>query len=115
MRIFCAFPLVGYVMLVLLACLAAFNVGHWPYYAHPDPSELGLIAPFVIAVSLLSLISIPVLALSGLVVWLVKRRARVKFSLTRPMMGLYLAGVLVWGAEWMRFAAGAGLIEWAID
>src|SRR5688572_6312001 len=40
MRRFSLLPLACYGALIAYACYAWFQIGHWPYYAHPDPKEL---------------------------------------------------------------------------
>jgi hypothetical protein len=40
MRRFSLLPLASYGVVIAYACYAWFHLGHWPYYAHPDPKEL---------------------------------------------------------------------------
>ena len=40
MKRFSLLPLACYGALIAYACYAWFQLGHWPYYAHPDPKEL---------------------------------------------------------------------------
>lgn len=40
-----AVPLAAYGMLMGFAWRAYLQVGHWPYYSHPDPKDVGLFRP----------------------------------------------------------------------
>lgn len=41
--------MIGYLIVLCFAFVAMLKIGHWPYYAHPDPKELGM--PIWLAVS----------------------------------------------------------------
>lgn len=98
MRHFSILPLACYAVIVCYGCYAWFQIGHWPYYAHPDPKELPHrvlldIASAVFLAGLLSVISIP----AGYLLW----RAVASWQ-KRPVpphrtpVVLYLTGVAVW-------------------
>jgi hypothetical protein len=58
-----AYPLVWLACFYLLVVRTRFAVGHWPYYAHPDPKDTG----FDIHYSLLmwGMIALPVIGLAA--------------------------------------------------
>jgi len=98
MRRFTILPLACYAALLGYGCYAWFLVGHWPYYAHPDPKELPHrvllnIVSVVFLIGLLSLVVIPVAHL----LWCAVAHWR-KWPIPpqrRPYI-LFAAGVALW-------------------
>ena len=93
------------------ACYGAFVVGHWPYYAHPDPKELPLRAllnavAIVMLAGALSLVLLPIVyGLWRLVVKL-KHRAVPNH---RTWLILYTTGAMIWIVD---FTALHGRMPW---
>jgi len=112
MRKLSLLPLVCYGTLVAYACYAWVQIGHWPYYAHPDPKELphrALLsitsAVFLLGVS--SMIFVPV----GYLVYRVVAAARKKaISPHRGPAVLYLTGAALWVLD---FAAEFTALPWS--
>src|SRR6478736_1227547 len=111
MRRLSILPLACYGVLLAYACYAWLQVGHWPYYAHPDPKELPhrdllRLASAVFLVGALSVTAIPV----GYLVWRAMAIWRKKPTLPhRKPVVLYLAGVALWGLD---FAAEFTAVPW---
>ena len=58
------FPLICYGLVLVYACYAAAVVGHWPYYAHPDPKnlpwpELVNVAMMIVLAGMASVVIVP--------------------------------------------------------
>jgi hypothetical protein len=117
---FSLLPLACYGVLVAYACYAWFHVGHWPYYAHPDPKELPHAALLTItwvvtAVGIFSIVLVPL----GFLV-----RRLFGFIRKQPMPWprwaklLFLAGAAVWvldiSAELSRLPWSSNL-SWLAD
>ena len=76
----CWIPIIAFLALFGFAAVAWGRVGHWPYYANPDPKDLAL--PFLHAAALLAyplaLVSIPACLLVVILSWhSLKRRGYV--------------------------------------
>ena len=111
MRRFSLLPLVCYALMFAYACYGAFLIGHWPYYAHPDPKELPVRAlldtvAIIMLVGALSLVLVPV----GYAMWrlAVKLKHRA-VPQHRVWVMLYVAGVTIWIVD---FAALHGKTPW---
>ena len=94
-------PLVCYLILVAYACYAAATIGHWPYYAHPDPSELplpslGNVVLLTTLAGLLSVLLLPVLygSYRALAAW-----RKWPISPSRKAVGLYAIGAALWSLD----------------
>jgi hypothetical protein len=113
-------PLLCYALMVAYAGYGAAVVGHWPYYAHPDPKGLPVpalltVAAIAMLVGSLSVLLLP-LAYAG---WrLVLRQKRRSLPAHRTWVWLYAAGAAVWIAD---FAALHGrmpyhsIVNWILD
>ncbi len=68
-------PLTGYLIVLCFAFAAMLQIGHWPYYAHPDPKELNMpiwldVSAVGFLASALGAISIPaILGVASFVEW----------------------------------------------
>src|SRR5687767_13461639 len=111
MKRFSVLPLVCYVLLFAYAGYGAFVIGHWPYYAHPDPRELPLrvllhTAVIIMLAGALSLIVLPM----GYAMWrLVMKLKHRAVPQHRTWVMLYLIGSIIWVAD---FAALQGRMPW---
>jgi hypothetical protein len=111
-RGFSLLPLVCYGVLLAYACYAWFHVGHWPYYAHPDPKQLphgGLltITGYVFTVGLFSMVLVPAGFLVRRVVGAFRRKA---LPWPHRAKMLYLAGAAVWALD---IAAELSHLPWS--
>ncbi len=91
-------PLVSYGVLIVYACYAWFQVGHWPYYSHPDPGELphrvlNYFTGVIFLVGALSILLVPVSLLIGR---LIAGNREDSSSLLHRATVLYLAGAALW-------------------
>jgi hypothetical protein len=107
----CLLPLVSYGVLIVYACYAWFQVGHWPYYAHPDPSELpyrllGYITGVIFLAGAISILLLPVGLLIGRLI--AAGRGDSSPSLHRSTV-LYLAGAALWLTD---FSAERTAVLW---
>jgi hypothetical protein len=115
-RVAVLFPCAAVVLILAFAIAAYVQVGHWPYYSHPDPSdvaihgvEIGSSVSAVIAVAILA--SLVAGAVSALyVVGVVVRHRRFRHPATlRALRGLggfvlsflCLIAVFVWNHNWL--------------
>jgi hypothetical protein len=120
MRRFSLLPLACYGVLIAYACYAWFQIGHWPYYAHPDPKELPHrvllnIATFAFLVGICSVIIVPV----GYLIWRMVMAWRKKPAPPhrRPVLW-YLAGVALWVLDSVAEPAAmpwTSNISWLLD
>jgi hypothetical protein len=120
MRRFTCLPLACYAGLLAYACYGWFQVGHWPYYAHPDPKELPhdlllRITSIVFLIGVLSILLTPLVY----VVWRTLAAWK-KWSVPAqggPMI-LYLTGVTMWvldfSAEFTK-VPWTSTISWLLD
>jgi hypothetical protein len=107
--------LAGFPLLLLLAFFgyvvqARLHLGYWPYYAHPDPKQLG----WWIQHSLLQLgfVGFPVVALVAVVLAIIGRTSSRKFP-----FWLITATVIMAAASLIVFARvdPGGFVEWFWD
>ncbi len=102
------------------ACYASVVVGHWPYYAHPDPKELPLsyLLSAVSWILLLGLASVILIPLGYGTCRLIARWRKTPFAVHRAAVGFYLAGAILWtadiSAEFTRLP-WKSLAGWVID
>ena len=120
MRRFALLPLACYAVMFAYACYGAAVVGHWPYYAHPDPKELPLrtllyVVTIIMLIGALSVLLLPI----GYAVWRLvlklKDRAVPKH---RTWVLLYAVGAAVWIIDFVGVRVRMpwrSLIEWMID
>jgi hypothetical protein len=111
MRRLTILPLACYAAFLGYACYAWFQIGHWPYYAHPDPTELPhrlllKITSVVFWVGVLSVMLIPVGYLLWRAVAIWKKRS---VPPHRKPVVLYLVGVALWALD---FAAEVTDVPW---
>ncbi|RXK55768.1 hypothetical protein ESB00_07745 [Oleiharenicola lentus] len=115
-----ALPLVCFLVLFAYGCYGTVVVGHWPYYAHPDPKELPL-RPLSYAVALTSLAGIlAVLALPiaytvarGIAAW-----RKQPLTLRHGTLPLYFMGSALWVADFVVMKSGGpwhSLLSWIMD
>jgi len=113
-------PLVCYAAVLCYACYAASLLGHWPYYAHPDPKELPgpsfvTIAGLVVLLGLLSVIVLPFGY--GIYRAIAAWKKHPVTSQTKPVL-LYCAGAALWvldvAPEFMRLP-WSSLASWVMD
>ena len=103
MRHFSILPLACYAVIVGYGCYAWFQIGHWPYYAHPDPSELPhrvlmQIMTVVFLAGALSVILIP----AGYLLWrIVASWTKRPVPPHRTPVVFYLSGVALWGLDFL--------------
>jgi hypothetical protein len=120
MRYLGVLPLACYAALVVYACYAWIQIGHWPYYAHPDPKELPnrsllSIASVMFLMGALSVIVIP-FAYSLWRVVAVWRKWPI--SPHRAPVVLYLAGLAFWSLDYVAVFADlpwTSTISWLLD
>lgn len=110
-------PWVSVVTILLLAAMAWAQLGHWPYYSHPDPQDVAIagfeIGRYILLVAWVSLFA-SVLAVAGVagscLYVLLKRRPaydaptkrHVLGSAARYALGLVcLTAVLRWNFSWL--------------
>jgi hypothetical protein len=91
-------PLTCYCVLIIYACYAWFQVGHWPHYAYPDPRELPhrvllYITSLFFLVGTFSILLVPVGLLVGRVI--ASRRKDASSPLHRESVW-YLVGAALW-------------------
>jgi hypothetical protein len=107
-------------MMFVYACYGAAVVGHWPYYAHPDPKELPHrtllhVAAIVMLIGALSVLLVPV----GHVVWrLVQRLRHSEVREHRRWLLLYVVGMVIWILDCVSmFSRGPwhSIISWIVD
>ena len=113
-------PAICYAVLFVFACCAAVQIGHWPYYAHPDPKDLPSLrtvyraASYATLMGLVSVILLPVghVMFRAFAAW---RKWRIDQK-TRGV-ALYCAGATLWiidvvfGLTYSRWS----LISWVFD
>lgn len=104
-------PLLGYGAVIVHACYAWTQVGHWPYYAHPDPKELahrlpGYIAAVIFVAGALATLLLPFGLLVGRLI--AAFRGNASSSLHRAT-ALYLAGAALWLLD---FSAEQTAVPW---
>ena len=94
-------PIVCYGLIVAYACYAAAVVGHWPYYAHPDPKDLPLrglvyVADIILLIGLVTVVLVPIVygAYRTKAAW-----SKVQVPPHRAAVGLYCFGALSWVAD----------------
>lgn len=101
----CWIPMIAFVALFGFAGVAWVRVGHWPYYANPDPKDLAL--PFLHAAALLAyplaLVSIPTCLLVVILSW---------ESLKRHHVIMFTLGASLWA---FTLPMTGPLFEWLID
>ena len=98
MRRLSILPLACYAVIVGYGCYAWLQIGHWPYYAHPDPKELPhrVLLHITSAVFLIGALSVMLIP-AGYLLW----RAVASWK-KRPVpphrtpVVLYLTGVALW-------------------
>jgi hypothetical protein len=113
-------PLVCFGVLIAYAGYAWFQVGHWPYYAHPDPKELPhrvllYITGIFFLVGIFSILLVPVGLLVGRVIS--ARRNYASSPLQRATV-LYLAGAALWLLDLAAVHTAmpwTSTIGWSID
>ena len=111
MKRFSILPLACYAIMLAYAGYGALVVGHWPYYAHPDPKELPLefllgAVAIVMLVGVAALLLIPI----GYVAWRVAVAMRhQQIDARRKAVIVYSAGALLWVLD---FAALHGDMPW---
>jgi hypothetical protein len=93
------------------ACYGFIVVGHWPYYAHPDPKELPArvllqVTAIIMLVGALSLVAIPVGYAGWRTVMHLRRRPIPKHG---TAILFYVAGAALWLVD---FAALHGRVPW---
>ena len=92
-----------------------FEVGHWPYYNHPDPKNLEMplyygTAAIAFLVTVLFFVLIPItLVITGLVKW--KMWAPKKKRILVTSLVLYSFGLGVWVID----GRVSGLATWILD
>jgi len=101
------------------ACYAAVIVGHWPYYAQPDPKELPLrpllsVVGYITAAGAMSVLVLP---LMFAICRYYARWRNVHVSKQRRVPTiLYLAGAALWIADLtLTFTDHQSLVSWIID
>jgi hypothetical protein len=101
MRRITILPVACYAAILGYACYAWFHIGHWPYYAHPDPKELPnhlllQIASMVFLIGALSVVLIPLGYLSwrAVAIW-----RKVSVSPHSSCVVLYLVGLALWALD----------------
>lgn len=120
MRRLSLLPIVCFGVMLAYACYGATVVGHWPYYAHPDPKELPgrmlfQAVAIVMLIGVASVVCLPV----GYTIWrciCVMRKA----PPTRHRVWIlwYLAGVSIWLLDYAaehRRLPWHSVISWILD
>jgi hypothetical protein len=111
MRRLSLLPLICFGIMMAYACYGAAVVGHWPYYAHPDPKELPARVPltvgaFVMLIGAASLVCLPL----GYGIWRIFLcLGKAPAAPHRAWVLWYLAGVSIWLLD---FAAGHYWLPW---
>ena len=116
-------PAICYAVLLVFACLAALQIGHWPYYAHPDPKELlSLRAVYLIAsyATLLGVVSVVVLpACYAIFRTLAQWRKWRKWRFEKKPKGiiLYSVGATLWILDFVLMFTHSrwSLMSWIFD
>jgi hypothetical protein len=120
MRRFSILPLACYALLFAYACYGAVVVGHWPYYAHPDPKQLpvralAFAATFILLVGAFALLLLPV----GYAIWrLILKLKQQAAPNHRVWVILYAAGATFWIADYAalhRRLPWHSIINWILD
>ncbi|MDQ8205810.1 hypothetical protein [Pelagicoccus sp. SDUM812003] len=108
-------PLVGYFIILCFAFVAMTQIGHWPYYSHPDPKELGMpiwlgASAVGFLASALGAILIPaILGIASLVQWK-QNKEKKEFTLVLAF-SIYVVGMALWIGD---FSMGA-FSSWILD
>lgn len=105
-----AFPLVLLAAFFAYVARARLHLGHWPYYNHPDPKQLGWWFPH----SLLQLgfVGFPVVALASMVLAAVGRARSREFPIWTIIATVVMASAAL--IAFGRIDPG-GFIEWFWD
>ncbi len=101
----CWMPLVAFFVVMLFASVAWRTVGHWPYYSHPDPKDLGL--PFL---HTLALFAIPIGLLSAFIGTIGLIGAHEWWR--QWHIGIFIVGVLLWASN---MGQAGHLLNWLLD
>ena len=113
-------PLLGYAVLLGYAGYATVVIGHWPYYAHPDPKDLPgptllRIVSGAMAVSLAMVVALPIGYAIRRAVAAWKKQSLAPHP--APLL-IYGAGALVWildlAAEFTPLP-WSSLTSWMLD
>jgi hypothetical protein len=120
MRYATTLPLACFVAMFAYACYGAAVVGHWPYYAHPDPKELPhrvllhVTGAFML-VGAASLVLVP----PGYGVWRAVTHLREgRTPKHRRWVWIYCAGATPWFLDWVAMVSRApwhSVISWLLD
>ncbi len=113
-------PLGCYAVMFAYACYVALMVGHWPYYAHPDPGTLGLRSVgYAVAITMivgaLSVILLPIGYSFWHLVATLKHRA---VPSHRKWTMLYAIGAMCWILDYAALHGWApwhSIISWLVD
>ena len=111
MRRISLLPLASYAALLAYACYGAVVVGHWPYYAHPDPKELPVqvllhIATIIMLMGVLSVLLLPIVYAAWRLVMRLQHRPVLQDSV---WVWVYVAGAIAWIID---FSALHGKMPW---
>ena len=111
-------PLVCYAALLAYAIYAATVVGHWPFYAHPDPKDLpaGQLTALLGGLTLLGLASCVLIP----VVYFIRRAAtsskKQQFQAAVSSITLFAVGAAIWAIDFTLIHVGKhSLISWILD
>ncbi|HEX2860434.1 MAG TPA: hypothetical protein VHN79_02295 [Lacunisphaera sp.] len=120
MKYLSTLPLVCYALMFAFTCYVATVLGHWPYYANPDPKELRqsfLVNAVTIAMLLgaLSLLLVPL----GYAIWRAALRIRqLQTPPHRAFLAVYFVGLTVWVFDLMALHGGMpwhSIVDWLLD
>jgi hypothetical protein len=103
--VICWIPVAAFALLMVFASIASKTVGHWPYYSHPDPKDLGL--PYLHS---LALFGIPIGLLSAFVGIIGLIGAHEQWR--RWHIGIFVVGVLLWA---LNMGQVGRLLNWLLD
>jgi hypothetical protein len=98
MRRLSLLPLFCFGIMLAYACYGAVVVGHWPYYAHPDPKELPArmllqVVAMVMLIGAASVVCLPV----GYAIWRgVLGVRKTPAPRHRVWVLWYLVGAIIW-------------------
>lgn len=115
-----AVPLICFVILFAYACYGWAVVGHWPYYAHPDPKQLPF-RPLLRLVSLVTfagVLSLLVLPVAYAVARTVAATRKQTLVLPQSTLPLYFTGTALWVADFVVLKAGGpwhSMLNWLLD
>lgn len=89
-------------MLLCFALFSRLKIGHWPYYAHPDPKQLD--APFLHSITLfgflLSFLAVVIAPLALVVAAFIdEKEPGIKKKIFFHTMAVYLLGISLWSLD----------------